>query len=1029
MQNVDWQPAIEQCADPARAKNALARFEETPAKAWLDHAEPETARLLAALFSGSAALTDMLAAHPDWLTGEWLNAAALRHPRHASGLHREIAQWLEPCLQARDYAAAFGRLRQFKQREMLRIAVRDLGRLAGLEDIIREISNVADACLEAMHRLCWQPLKERLGTPYHQGPDGIWRPTGFCVMGLGKLGGQELNYSSDIDVIFVYAEEGSVFKKAPTKGEAGGRGLSNHQFFTRLAEAIISEVGRLTSDGALFRIDLRLRPEGNAGPLARSVDSYENYYAQWGQIWERMMLIKARRVAGDEELAAEFLEMIQTFRYPRMLGERIFREVAAMKQRIETEVVKAGEIERNVKLGRGGIREIEFTVQTLQLLHAGRLPFLQGAQTLPGLEKLSQYNLMAPAESNDLKLAYRFLRDVEHRLQMEANLQTHTIPTDKKARTRLAALMGAKTLAGFEAELRRQTGNVRRVYEKLLKIETPAPASDLPARFDGLEAEWTPLLAAHSFRDPAQALRVLTSLVHGPGYVHVSSHTVELAWQLLPRLLALCPQKAGDSRLKTEAGKDGNRKSGDRSPAGKPRRSQQAKPAAKTATAEAPTAGEAMTGSNSRIPPRVLSDPDRVVARLDSFVVAYGARSMLFEAWASNSSLFELLVLLFDRSEFLAETAIRTPDLVDGLEQSGQLRRTKNAVETLKDLRYGLQDEDQRQWVRRYHQTELMRIGLRDILGLSDFDDNLAELTALADACLQYALAVTLRKNKLSRAPFAIIGLGKLGGAELTYGSDLDLVFVADNLTADLPRVQRLAVEVMELLSAKTELGQVYETDARLRPDGAKGLLVNTIRAYEDYYRQRAMLWEIQTLTRARWVAGDESVGRRFGSLAQTLTDFSKPNLPLAALVPSWRAEIARMRQRIEKERTPAGQQALAFKTGAGGLMDVEFIAQTLCLAHGWQEPNTLRALRRAQNEQALPCSEAAILIENYGRLQRLEGILRRWSVAGESVLPTDPAAQYRVAVRCGFADASSFLKSVTAWRQEIRQVYAKFFR
>jgi glutamate-ammonia-ligase adenylyltransferase len=423
------------------------------------------------------------------------------------------------------------------------------------------------------------------------------------------------------------------------------------------------------------------------------------------------------------------------------------------------------------------------------------------------------------------------------------------------------------------------------------------------------------------------------------------------------------------------------------------------------------------------LPKNALSDPDRVLARLDSYITAYGARAMLYETWTSNPSLFELLLLLFDRSEFLAETAIRSPDLVDDLEVSGFLRRRKAAAEILEDLRHGRADEDQRLWLRRYHKAELMRIGLRDILGLADFEQNLAELSALADACLQYALEVVLRKNKFKKAPIAIVGLGKLGGAELNYGSDLDIIFVADSKTRNLPSLQRLATGIMDLLSSPTELGVAFATDARLRPDGEKGLLVNTLDAYEAYYRRRALLWEIQCLTRARPIAGDLKTGARFQNLAATLTNFRQPDLPLAAYRPDWKKEISGMRVRIEKERTPPGQDNLAIKTGAGGLVDAEFIAQTLCLAHGRQEPNTLRALQLAREKNALPAA-ADFLVENYRKLLRIEGILRRWSFAGESVLPDEPAPLYRVAIRCGFPDADGFMKAVSEYRAAIRSVY-----
>jgi glutamate-ammonia-ligase adenylyltransferase len=421
-----------------------------------------------------------------------------------------------------------------------------------------------------------------------------------------------------------------------------------------------------------------------------------------------------------------------------------------------------------------------------------------------------------------------------------------------------------------------------------------------------------------------------------------------------------------------------------------------------------------------------LSDPDRVLTRLDAFISAYGARATLFELWNSNPAIFEMLVLLFDRSEFLAELAIRTPDLVDELVTSGRLRQRKTAMETLRDLRHGLDDPDQHLWLRRYHQAELMRIGLRDLLGLADFEQYLVELSALADACLQYALEVALRKHQLRAPPFAIIGLGKLGGAEIDYGSDLDVIFVADPKTKYPAKLAPLAVEVMDLLSRRTAEGIVFHADARLRPDGEKGLLVNTLPAYETYYRERAALWEIQALTRVRVVAGELRLGETFKRLAAALTNFDKPGRPPAALTPDWKRKIHQMRLRIEKERTPRGKDHLAIKTGTGGLMDAEFMAQALCLEHGWQESNTLRALERGREVGILP--DAQKLIESYRELRRVEGILRRWSYEGETVLPDDPAPYYRVSVRCGFETPETFGRALTKWRQVIRDAYLQMF-
>ncbi len=1001
-----WSAAVRSCADPERARHFYDQLEATSAGATLSRLDAEGARILAALFSGSNALGSVVVARPDWL--RVLSLEELKFPRRKEGLLAEIEGELERLLRGREFEAALNDLRRFKQREMLRVGARDLARLVSVEEITRELSDVADICLDYVWRICFARLLDRHGRPRHQDADGKWHETPGCVLGLGKLGGQELNYSSDVDVIFVYEEEGQVFAGAgetpaiqgrikATKGRPGDfdaatpkrGGLSNHQFYCRLAEMFIGEVSKMTSDGALYRIDLRLRPEGDLGPLARSVSSYENYYAQWGQTWERMMLIKARTVAGDERLGAEFLEMIQPFRYPRSINQSVLQEVAAMKDRIENEVVKQGELDRNVKLGRGGIREVEFVVQSQQLLHAGKHPFLQGNQTLPCLEKLVQYELLERRDAMSLGAAYRFLRHIEHRLQMEGDLQTHTIPEDRTRQERLARLLEFKNGKALAQARKKHAKTVRSIFEKVLKRDVPQSEKKqpFPQDFENSKAEWIKCLADYGFRDLEKAFRVLREFVEGPGYVHVSPRTQQLARQLIPRLFSRAANPGREN---------------------------------------------------------LLSDPDRVVTRIDSFIAAYGARPTLFELWNRNPQIFDLLVLLFDRSEFLAELAIRTPDLVDELVTSGRLRQRKQSADTLEDLRHGLGDADQHAWIRKYHQAELMRIGLRDILGLAGEEQYLEELSALADACLQYAVEMIMRKYRLGTPPFAVIGLGKLGGAEIDYGSDLDILFVSGVGQAGSRDLVRMAGEVIDLLSRRTEDGMVFHTDARLRPDGDKGLLVNTLQAHEDYYRQRAALWEIQTLTRARAVAGNKETGAKFEAMAGRLANFREPGMPLAVYSPDWKEKIHQMRMRIEKERTPAGKNALAIKTGTGGLMDAEFVAQMLCLENGWREPNTLRALeKRMENlkPQTLNLREAGNskfkklahfferLTIGYRKLRRVEGILRRWSYEGETVLPDDPAPYLRVSLRCGFGSPEEFCTAVAAWRADIREGYLAAFR
>ncbi|MCD6052181.1 MAG: putative Glutamate-ammonia-ligase adenylyltransferase, partial [Verrucomicrobia bacterium] len=598
-----WQKVLPKCADPVRAQKYWDQLQETAAGTTLRHASEEQVRVLAALFSGSQFLSELLLVHPEWIL-HTLNPELLKQPRQVQGLRRDLGRQLDAAPQ--DHQNALTQLRLFKQKEMLRIAARDLARLGTTTEIIQELSDVADLCLDTVCKLIWQQLTQRLGSPWHQDSNGAWSATDFCALALGKLGGQELNYSSDVDLIFIYAEEGYLFPSKPKKTDQG-KGMSSHQFFTRLAKEFVAEVCRLTDEGMLFRVDLRLRPEGDSGPLVRSLQSYENYYAQWGQAWERMMLIKARPIAGSSAFGAEFAEMVQSFRYPRSLNKRILDEIAGIKDRIEAEVVRTGELERNVKLGRGGIREVEFIVQTSQVMHAGKNPFLQGHQTLPVLQNLKRYKLFSRDDAQDLTEAYCFLRDIEHRLQMENNLQTHTIPTDRKSRERLAALMGFELLKDFEQRLQQHTGMVRSIYERVLKPESEPVKQSLPRDLESHADEWKTLLAARSFRDVDQAFKLTDMFVNGPGYVHVSARTVDLALELMPQFLSLCPVKSGQ-----------------------------------TSPFPAPPVD------------KVLSDPDRVLARLDSFIQAYGTRAMLYETWTHNPSLFDLLVLLFDRSEFLA---------------------------------------------------------------------------------------------------------------------------------------------------------------------------------------------------------------------------------------------------------------------------------------------------------------------------------------------------------------------------------------
>ncbi|MBU6410211.1 MAG: hypothetical protein KGR98_07475, partial [Verrucomicrobia bacterium] len=577
-----WEKFIRMCADPVRAKDFLKALDKTDGRQ-LNGLSAESARILTAVLGASRALGGLLTANPALLS--IFESDHLAFPRRKEGLQREAGEAFKNPLLHGQYSAALAELRRVKQREMLRIAARDLGGLSDVVGITRELSDLADTCLEAVLQICRHELVAQCGAPFHQDAAGKWQPSAFCALALGKLGGRELNYSSDVDLLFLYDQDGETFREPPRKNKPARGRMPNARFFSKLAEQFVAEISRTTPEGILYRVDLRLRPDGQTGAIVRSLEAYENYYSEWGRTWERMMLIKARHAAGDRALADEFLEMIQPFRYPRAISPDIFQEISATRERIEKEIVGGRELERNVKLGRGGIREIEFIVQSLQVLHAGNSPFLQLPQTLGAIAKLAEYHLLRREAADGLDAAYRFLRNVEHRLQMEDNLQTHTVPERGPSLLRLAGTMGFASAKKFTAALRAHGKIVRQEYDKLIGPARTKEADLFPPDFAGMEDRWMALLGAHSFRDPEAAAGLFKEFAEGPGYVHVGLRTTALARKLIARFLAFCPVVEN--------------------------------------------------GGAGRRPPvkRILSDPDRVLVRLDRFVAAYGAPAALMEFW------------------------------------------------------------------------------------------------------------------------------------------------------------------------------------------------------------------------------------------------------------------------------------------------------------------------------------------------------------------------------------------------------------
>ncbi len=868
--------------------------------------------------------TQRLRAHPGDMA--WLmQGAPLEGTRSLAWLDRE---WKHLGWTGLGFDETFMALREVKRREMLRITVRDLSGWAFLEETVAEISALADFCLRRGLDHSLADMSARHGAP----------SAAFAIFGMGKLGGLELNYSSDIDLIFAYSEEGSC-----------GR-LSHHDFYTRVVELLLKGFRPMEDDGSLFRVDLRLRPEGNSGPLTRSLESYENYYAAFGEVWERMALQKARFVAGDPELGYEFLQRLQPFCFPKHLPLQALDEIFEIKSRIEAEILKEGGLERHVKLGRGGIREIEFSVQALQLLHGARHAFSQERGTLKSLQALQRLDLINSRDAAALTRAYVFLRRVEHHLQMREDQQTHMVPEDRAERTRLAQGLGFRKIEAFEAEWKGHNAFVNQFFRSIVRPDVPSGSQGPGVDWASDSAENQRALREAGFADAAAAARTLRVLSHGPEYAHVSQRTRGLFHQICPHILRATPR---------------------------------------------------------------LAQPDHALRQFECFIEAYGSRAALYELLASNPKVLELLLQLFDRSRFLSDALLRQPTLLDAIAFEGLLgvRRDRRGMEiALKNETA----ESPEQGLRLFQNSELLRIELRDILGLTEsLEETCAEISLLADVCLAQVV------RQASAPHLAIIALGKYGGQELAYGSDLDVLFVG-GAPSD-------ATRIMAAMGQDRGEGAGFRMDARLRPDGGDGPLTLPLDACARYYAGRAQFWERQALTRARPGAGDARLGADFLKMVDQ-TIYARP------ISASEMEEMIAMRRRIENERGDPQDPIRDFKTGAGGLVDVEFFAQSLQLLHGAACPSlrrlsTLHVLRAMPEAAGWKPEQVAGLVDDYLWLRKLECALRRDVDATASQLPEDRAAWNVLARHLGFEGGPSFEAELTLRRKRIRDTLRKLVR
>jgi len=968
------------CADPDMALNNLERFMAAArnplALGTLLERDPATMPILLQIFASSQHFSDLLIREP-----EGLDTLRLTEGRQVA--RQAMAEEIVAEVEALDHEkAVLHALRRFKRRETLRIAYGDIIREQSLETVTSQISFLAEALLEAALQAAWHRLVRKLGTP--AGAAG--EPAGFVILGMGKLGGKELNYSSDVDLIFLHNGDATT---------GGRRSASSQEFFTQLAQRIVALLAETTELGAPYRIDLRLRPEGSRGPMVSNVRSALSYYDLRGRTWERQAYIKARPVAGDVELGHQFLERLSPWIYRRYLSRADISGIKALKRRIEKRTQDEGADQRNVKTGRGGIRDVEFVIQFLQLLNGADLPELRTGNTLEALAQLEYVGCLTHLERTLLEENYRFLRKVEHRLQIMFDLQTHLLPEGRDEVRKLAFRMGYSkdpdrwALEAFEADHHNRTSLNRKILDHLLhdafgdEAGTEAEV-DLVLDPDPPEERIAEVLDKYSFRNVKQAYRNLMSLSEEKIRFLSTRRCRHFLAAIAPRLLS--------------------------------------------AIAATP-------------------DPDATLVNLDKVSDSLGGKGVLWELFSANEPSLRLYVELCAYSPYLCGVLTSNPGMVDGLMDSLVLDR----LPPLELLHRFLQEmcraaEDIEPILHSFKNDHQLRVGVRDILGREDIQGTTGALANVAEACLAQITSHEYRRlverfgePQVAEGPRAgkpceliVLGMGKFGGRELNYHSDLDIVFLyeADGHTAaDQSRrtsnqhfFSELGQRIIKATSRPSAHGRLYEVDARLRPTGKSGPLATSLTEFTRYYAGGVgQLWERQALCKARVVYGlPRAAKAATGAVAKAAFDHG------------WRREnadeIRRMRRRLEETAARAD-----LKRGPGGIVDIEFLVQMLQLKYARREaelrqPNTLAALDALHAAGHLPAEDREFFADGYRALRNIESRLRLMNSAARDRLPEERAELNKLAHLLHYDSSEALLGDFQKMTHEIRRRFDKIF-
>jgi glutamate-ammonia-ligase adenylyltransferase len=888
----------------------------------------------------------------------------------------EIAQRLRAAVAGvPDLAGFMQTLRRQRTREMVRIAWRDLAGWAAIGETLADTSAFADAAIDVATEHAFQDLVRTYGEP--RSIEGELQS--FIVLGMGKLGGGELNFSSDIDLIFLFPEKGTT---------TGARCIDNEDFFTRLGRLLIKLLGERTADGFVFRVDMRLRPFGDSGPLAVSAAFLDDYLQAHGRDWERYAWVKARAITGTGAYKNILAESVRPFVYRRYLDFGVFESLREMKALIEKEVARR-DLADHVKLGPGGIREIEFIVQSFQLIRGGQDRRLQTASLLSALPQLAGGKLLPPQVVRELAQAYEFLRRIENRLQMLADAQTHTIPPDKLTRERLASTMGFEGWEACAAELERHRARVTGAFQQVMFARNEPDAEAASA--NGFAETWVRgldgaalalALEARGFAEAEQATVLLDEFRNVGALRRLDATGRQRLDALVPRLLTSIADLRSDSI---------------------------------TDLKPAPVADR-----------RGASQID-VLRRVLRVLEAIGSRSAYFALLNENAAVRRRLIELAALGEFLADQIASHPLLLDELldDASGGLPPPRAALEAevASRLSHIAEDEPERQveLLRQFQRAAIFRVAMADLTGkiplmrVSDYLTEIAEIIveqamklAWAQMTAQFGVPHYLAEGQRRAVKLCAVGYGKLGGNELGYASDLDLVFLHDSGSegAETDAAKpvdnqvffiRFAQRAIHLLTMHSAAGRLYEVDVRLRPSGKGGMLITRLGAFAEYQEKEAWTWEHQALLHARAVAGDPALREAFEEVrVEVLRKYVRRD--------KLRDEVRDMRLRMRKELSRAkSPDRFDIKQDAGGTGDIEFLAQYWALLYAGSHPpviffaDTIRQLESVASADLVPQATVDVLTAAYRKYREHAHHLSL--ERAEAVVPAEEFTETRAAV------------------------------